>query len=76
MAAARVRDGDDDGTGEDGWVTLARPLSGPLTAHTWATRFRRLADERGLPFTEGLFPHDLADAFGPALLRRRPSVSR
>ena len=76
VAAARVRDGDDDGIGEDGWVTLARPLSGPLTAHTWATRLRRLAEERGLPFTEGLAREDLADVFGTAYSRRRPSVSR
>ena len=76
VAAARVRDGDHDGIGEDGWVTLARPLSGPLTAHTWATRLRRLAEERGLPFTEGLAREDLADVFGTAYSRRRrPSVS-
>ena len=75
VAAARVRDGLDDGIGDDGWVTLARPLSGPLTAHTWATRFRRLAEERALPFTEGLAREDLADAFGTAYLRRGPSVS-
>ena len=71
-AAARVDDGRHDGVGADGWVTLARPSAGPLGAHTWATRFRALAEERGLPFTEGLTDGDLADALGSTYLRRRP----
>lgn len=74
VAAARVDDGPADGIDDDGWLTLARPLAGPLAAHTWAARFRRLADERGLPFTEGLTGADLADgAFATSVRPRRSS---
>ena len=76
VAAARVDDGRDDGIGTDGWVTLARPSSGPLAAHAWATRFRALADERELPFTEGLSGSQLADSLGTTYVRRRPRTTR
>ena len=75
VAAARVDDGRDDGIGTDGWITLARPSSGPLSAHTWATRFRALADERELPFTEGLSGMELADSLGTTYVRRRPRTT-
>lgn len=65
-AAARV----DDGIADDGWVTLARPGAGPLAAHAWAARFRSLADERGLPLTEGLTDMDLADTLASTYRRR------
>ena len=71
-AAARVDDGTEDGIGEDGWVTLARPSAGRLGAHAWAVRFQALADERGLPFTEGLMSSDLADSLTTTYVRRRP----
>jgi hypothetical protein len=76
VAAARVDDGQDDGIGTDGWITLARPSSGPLAAHAWATRFRALADERELPFTEGLSGSQLADSLGTTYVRRRPRTTR
>ena len=59
-------------TATDGGGTLARPSSGPLSAHTWATRSRALADERERPFTEGLSGTELADSLGTTSVRRRP----
>ena len=67
--------GRDDDIGTDGWVTLARPSSGPLSAHTGATRFRALADERELPFTEGSSGTELADSLGTSYVRRRPTTT-
>ncbi|WNV77209.1 DUF3592 domain-containing protein [Geodermatophilus sp. DSM 44513] len=77
VAAARVDDGPDDGIGTDGWVTLARPSAGPLGAHAWSVRFRALADERELAFTEGLAGDELADSLGSTYsLRRRRTPGR
>ncbi|CCH90141.1 membrane protein of unknown function [Modestobacter italicus] len=76
VPAARVDDGlEDDGIGADGWISLARPVAGPFAAHSWGARFRRLADERGLPFTEGLTSADLADTPLATYVRHR-STSR
>ena len=71
VPAARIDDGLDDGIDTDGWIALARPLSGPFAAHTWAVRFRRLADQRGLPFTEGLTGDELADGPFSTYVRKR-----
>lgn len=60
-AAARLDDGDDDGIGADGWVTLVRPVAGPLASHRDHGRLRALAQQRGLPFVDGLTGEDLAD---------------
>ncbi|MGX5653761.1 hypothetical protein ACWKWC_03210 [Geodermatophilus nigrescens] len=71
-AVARVDDGVADGIGEDGWVALARPAAGLLAAHAWAARFRHLADERHLPFTEGSTAGELADSPWSTYRRRTP----
>lgn len=71
VPAARVDDGLDDGIDTDGWISLARPVSDPFAAHTWGARFRRLADERDLPFTEGLTADDPADSLFTTYVRHR-----
>ena len=70
MAAARVDDGLDDGIGEDEWVTLARPLLGPVSSHDFARRLQALAEERGVAFDESVHGLDLADT-GLARFARR-----
>ena len=72
VASARVDDGLDDGIGADEWVTLARPLLGPLSAHEFARRARALAEERGLPLAEDVHRLDLADTGLGRLARRGP----
>jgi hypothetical protein len=74
VAAARVDDGDQDGIGVEGWVTLARPTSGPLAAHRWKTHFQDLAAQQHLPFTDGLRSSDLADSLSSTYIPGRGAV--
>jgi hypothetical protein len=71
VPSAKVDDGLYDGVDSDGWITLAKPLVGPFAQHRIALQMRSLAQEKQLPYTEGLTPAELADGW-LSRLRRAP----